>query len=162
MNNRLIPVMLCTLFLLCSISFNVVGQGPSIAGDSTAVARTVIEFVDAFSNLRWPQFTAFFSDDATAFFPPSAHFSGRADNKEEIEKVFSRVFEHAKKQKQSPPYLIIEPRDVKIQRAGSEVAIVTFHLNDPALFGRRTLVFRKEPSGWKIIHLHASGVAYEP
>lgn len=64
---------------------------------------------------------------------------------------------HAKENKSSPPYIIIEPRDIKIQMAGS-VAIVSFTLNDPGMLGRRTIVLKKEKEQWLIIHLHASGV----
>ena len=125
--------------------------------DSSAVAKTVTEFVDAFTNLNWKKFSECFADDATAFFPPSANFPFRANNKKEVEKIFRNVFDNARKQKTIPPYIVIEPKDLKIQMIG-KVAIVTFVLNDPDLFGRRTIVFRKENNKWSIIHLHASGV----
>jgi ketosteroid isomerase-like protein len=48
---------------------------------------------------------------------------------------------------------------LRLQLAGN-VAIVTFHLDDrPGFLNRRTIVLQKQPSGWKIIHLHASEVA---
>jgi hypothetical protein len=28
--------------------------------------------------------------------------------------------------------------------------------------GRRTLVFRREPPGWRLLHVHASNVAVRP
>jgi ketosteroid isomerase-like protein len=53
----------------------------------------------------------------------------------------------------------IQPRDLELQMSGT-VAIATFHLDDrPGFLNRRTIVLRKQPSGWKIIHLHASEVA---
>jgi ketosteroid isomerase-like protein len=53
----------------------------------------------------------------------------------------------------------IQPRDLNIQIAGN-VAIATFHLDDrPGFMNRRTIVLQRQPSGWKIIHLHASEVA---
>jgi ketosteroid isomerase-like protein len=53
----------------------------------------------------------------------------------------------------------IQPRDLRLQIAGN-IAIVTFHLDDrPGFLNRRTIVWQKQPSGWKIIHLHASEVA---
>jgi ketosteroid isomerase-like protein len=27
------------------------------------------------------------------------------------------------------------------------------------MIGRRTLVFKREPEGWKIVHIHASNIA---
>jgi hypothetical protein len=67
------------------------------------------------------------------------------------------VFENARKQKTTPPYIDIQPKDLKIQMLGS-VAVVSFLLNDPDLLGRRTIVFKKDNSKWKIVHLHASGI----
>ncbi|WP_368501919.1 nuclear transport factor 2 family protein [Flavitalea sp. BT771] len=32
-------------------------------------------------------------------------------------------------------------------------------LEDPGMFGRRTLVFEKRDHSWFIIHLHASGIS---
>lgn len=151
----LIKEFVLSIFIcLCLQSF---GQDNANQQDSTDVVETINQFVHAFSNLEWDKFTAFFADDATAFFPPSARFLYRANSKQEIEKIFKTVFEHAKENKSSPPYIIIEPRDIKIQMAGS-VAIVSFTLNDPGMLGRRTFVLKKEKEQWLIIHLHASGV----
>lgn len=139
---------------LCLQSY---GQDNANRQDSIAVVETINQFVHAFSNLEWEKFTNFFADDATAFFPPSAKFPIRANNKQEIENVFKNVFAHAKENKSTPPYIIIEPKDIKIQMAGS-VAIVSFTLNDPGMLARRTIVWKKENERWLIIHLHASGV----
>ena len=125
--------------------------------DSIKVVAAIDNFVKVFSNLQWKEFTKCFADDATAFFPPSAKFPYRANNKKEIENIFTKVFENARQKKTSPPYLDIQPKDLKIQMTGT-VAIVTFLLEDPDLLGRRTLIFRKEKTEWLIVHLHASGV----
>jgi ketosteroid isomerase-like protein len=129
----------------------------SATADSTNVVKAIDKFIKAFAELNWKEFTYCFADDATAFFPPSAKFPYRANNKKEIENIFKVVFENARKQKSSPPYLDIKPKDLKIQRVDS-VAIVTFLLNDPDLLGRRTIVFKKDKVDWLIVHLHASGV----
>ena len=149
-----------SIFILSiGISFQLSAQDTknNLNADSIAVVEKLNEFVGAFSNLKWEKFTACFADDATAFFPPSAKFPYRANNKKEIENIFSLVFENAKKQKQSAPYIIIQPKDVKIQMVGT-IAIVTFLLNDPGMLGRRTIVLQKMDDEWLIIHLHASGV----
>ena len=162
MNHTLRHSLFFSLFIIIfSVSFSVYGQvqkhQSDPGSDSIAVVQTIHEFVDAFSILNWQKFTEFFSDDATAFFPPSAKSPFRANNKVEIENIFKRVFENARKQKSAPPYIDIQPNDLKIQIVG-EVAIVTFVLNDPDLFGRRTIILRKINDKWFIIHLHASGV----
>lgn len=144
---------------ICSISFQSSAQNTitDFSADSIAVVQKINAFVDAFSNLKWEKFTVCFADDATAFFPPSAKFPYRANNKKEIEKIFGAVFENAGKQKQSAPYIIIQPKDLKIQMMNG-VAIVSFLLNDPGIIGRRTIVLQKIYGDWLIVHLHASGV----
>jgi ketosteroid isomerase-like protein len=125
---------------------------------SAAVQKTIDGFIEAFTNLEWERFRGFFAADATAFFPPSAKFPRRANGKAEIENVFRNVFGAARERKSSPPYLSIHPKEMKIQVFG-RVAIVTFHLEDPDLLGRRTIVFQKTGRRWLIVHIHASGTS---
>ena len=133
------------------------GQSPDHDADSIQVANRLSAFVDAFSNLQWDKFTGFFADDATAFFPPSANFPYRANNKIEIEKIFKSFFDVMRARKSSPPYLEIIPKDLRIQTLNS-VAVVSFTLEDPGMLGRRTIVLEKRNDQWFIVHLHASGV----
>jgi len=149
----------CIPFLLaCLQSCSVTAQATGTNTDSVQVAATLTDFVKVFSNLEWDKFTAFFADSATAFFPPSAHFPYRANNKTEIEGIFKKFFDAVKKPGTTPRYLTIQPQEVKITVLNS-VAVVTFLLNDPGLLGRRTIVLQKINERWLIIHLHASGVA---
>ena len=127
--------------------------------DSVEVMKAVDGFLDAFSNLKWEEFTSYFANDATVFFPPSAKTPARANNKKEVELIFKNVFDNARKGKTTPPFITIQPKDTRVQVYGT-VALVTFHLLDPGWFGRRTVVLRKENSGeWKIVHIHASAIA---
>jgi ketosteroid isomerase-like protein len=41
---------------------------------------------------------------------------------------------------------------------GRGAAVVSFHLSADANPNRRTLVWRREREGWRIVHLHASRV----
>jgi len=124
--------------------------------NAAAVEKTAAQFIEAFTNLDWERFRRFFAADATVFFPPSARSPRRANGKTEIEAVFKSVFDNARKQKLGPPYLNIQPKEMKIQMLGG-MAIVTLHLEDPDLLGRRTIVFQKRGGQWVIVHLHASG-----
>jgi len=135
-------------------------QSPKRASrDSVEVMKTLDGFLDAFSNLKWEEFKGYFADDVCMFFPPSAQTPARANNKEEVVKIFKNVFENTRKGKTAPPYLDIQPKDIRIQVYGS-IAMVTFHLLDPGSLGRRTILLRKEDSGsWKIVHIHASAIA---
>jgi ketosteroid isomerase-like protein len=141
-------------FLFCQVN-STMAQTAKLKADSAAVTKTMNEFVHVFNYLEWEKFMAFFDDDATAFFPPSAKTPARADNKAAIGIIFKKVFENAKGQKTSPPYLDIVPEDLKMQLTGN-IAIVTFHLKDPDMLGRRTIVLQKKNNRWLIIHLHAS------
>jgi ketosteroid isomerase-like protein len=126
--------------------------------DSVEVISTANSFVDAFSNLRWEEFRQFFAEEAAAFFPPSANHPTRAENREEVLNIFKKVFENAKQHNKSK--IDIQPKEVRIQML-SDCAIVSFHLNDPDLFGRRTIILQKQKDKWLIVHLHASGVTYK-
>ena len=121
------------------------------------VRKTLSDFIQAFDNLEWDHFCAAFSDDATVFYP--REFPSRANGRQEYEKTFQKVFDRIRAGRTQGPYMDIQPRDLRLQLAG-DIAIVTFHLDDrPGFLNRRTIVLQKQPSGWKIIHLHASEVA---
>ena len=114
-------------------------------------------FVTAFDNLDWDQFRQCFEDDATVFYPRS--YSERARGRAEFEHTFRLVFEQIRGKKSSAPYMDIQPKDLLIQKLDDNVAIVTFHLGDrPGFLNRRTMVWHRTASGWKIAHLHASEV----
>ena len=86
----------------------------------------------------------------------------RRNGKNEIEAVFQAVFEAARKGKSSPPYLNIQPKDLKTQMLNDAV-VVTFHFDrDETSFSRRTIVFQKQNGKWLIVHLHASNAALGP
>ena len=144
---------LISIFLIQCIEAQPVKQ----TSTELQVRRSAADFVAAFIALDWDRFRRHFAKDASVFFPPSANFPTRADGRKAIEKVFGSVFENAKKQRSVPPYLTIEPLDMRVQMLG-DVAVVTFHLKDPGIFGRRTVVFRRYDKRWLIVHLHASGV----
>jgi ketosteroid isomerase-like protein len=148
-----------TFWILWLFPRQSLGQVVSHPVDSIQVTQTMAEFIDAFSNLKWDKFIAFFADDATAFFPPSANYPYRANNKIEIARIFKALFDTVKARKSSPPYLSIHPKDLRIQILNS-MAIVTFTLDDPGMVGRRTIILEKRNDIWLIIHLHASGAAF--
>ena len=154
MKNKII----CLTLMMSTTTCLLAQSKTSAKADSTEVITTLNSFVDAFSNLRWEEFRQFFADDATAFFPPSANHPIRAENGKEVLSIFSKVFENAKQRNKSK--IDIQPKEVRIQILGNS-AIVSFHLEDPDLFGRRTLVLQKKEGKWLIVHLHASGVPYK-
>jgi hypothetical protein len=53
----------------------------------------------------------------------------------------------------------LKPLDLRVEELSKDVALVTFHLVDGGLVNRRTLVFKRELNGWKIVHIQASNIA---
>jgi len=143
-----------SFFLLLSCSL--VAQA-KLRPTQSEVEDAVAKFVRAFDNLDWDTFRLAFSDDATVFYPRA--FPERANGRAEFEKTFKIVFEQIRNGKTTPPYMDIQPKDMKIQLFGN-IAIATFHLDDKVGFvNRRTIVLKKNNPDWKIVHLHASEVA---
>ena len=127
------------------------------SGTGSDLQRALSHFVTAFDNLDWDQFRQCFQDDATVFYPRS--YPERARGRAEFERTFKLVFEQIRGNKSSAPYMDIQPKGLLIQKLDDNVAIVTFHLDDrPRFLNRRTMVWHRTASGWKIAHLHASEV----
>jgi ketosteroid isomerase-like protein len=117
-------------------------------------------FLTAFNNLDMPAFLDCFSDDATVFHPPSPpprSFQMRIQGRAEIRRTFEVVFAQIRtvSGKAAPPFQDLQPHDLEVQRF-DDVAVVTFHLGTAAARLRRTLVFHRAATGWRIVHLHAS------
>lgn len=125
--------------------------------DSVAVRSAMTNFLEAFDNLEWNRFQHCFDRNATVFFPPSAGVPRRANGISEIETIFKRVFENIRAGRQNPPFQNIHPLDVRLQML-HDAAIVTFHLKDGPMCGRRTIIFRKHGDSWLIVHIHASAI----
>lgn len=145
------------LMLILVSAISVVGYAGPADNAEAEVRKTLSDFIQAFDNLEWDHFCAAFSDNATVFYP--REFPNRANGRQEYETTFQKVFDRIRAGRTQAPYMDIQPRDLNLQIAGN-IAIVTFHLDDrPGFLNRRTIVLQKQPSGWKIIHLHASEVA---
>jgi ketosteroid isomerase-like protein len=129
----------------------------------TEIRQTLSGFLMAFDNLDWPRFREFFAPDATMFHPapPSEWLidSGRG-----FEEAWLGVFARIKKDsgRDSAPYMNLQPQELKIHMLSSDVALVTFHLEDANVLSRRTIVFRRDGAGWKIVHIHASNLNVSP
>jgi hypothetical protein len=89
----------------------------------------------------------------------------RIDDPETFDAVWKRFFETSRQRAAqsgvaAPPFMKIDPRDLRIDFPGSDVAVVTFHLGSSAsAIGRRMFVVARTPLGWKITHLHASSLS---
>lgn len=118
------------------------------------VAQAAQAFVQAFRDLDWDRFEEAWAEDATAFMP-KPEFPARLDGRDAIVSTFKSVFSDFPDRFEGPPYLTIDPVDLRIDVLGT-AAIVTFHLGDEAPRSRRTLIFVRQGEAWRIAHLHAS------
>jgi ketosteroid isomerase-like protein len=132
------------------------------ADSANADIRAFLQkFLMSFDNLDWPAFQECFSDSATVFHPAPPNLR-RTDSRTQFEKAWLGVFERIKREsgRSSPPFLELKPEDLQIENLATEVALVTFHLTKGSVLSRRTLVLKKYPSGWKIVHIHASNLPF--
>jgi ketosteroid isomerase-like protein len=134
------------------------------AQPADGVDAAVQEFLAAFNDLDMPRFLACFADDAVMFHPPSPPprtFPTRVAGRQEIGRTFQVVFDQIRSRsgRSSPPYQNLQPQDVLVQRFDG-FAVITFHLGNDKVRGRRTLVYRQVGTAWTIVHLHAS--TFEP
>lgn len=124
---------------------------------NSTVQQAVEAFLTAFRTLDGEGFLAAFAEDATVFFPFPDR-PRRADGKAAIAAIFQSFFDRVRQQRPTgPPYLTLEPCDVEIVQQ-AESALATFHLHDPGVLCRRTVVLVKQNDAWLIRHLHASNV----
>ena len=130
--------------------------------DSAAIDNALGRFLRAFENLEWAEFHAAFSDSATVFHPAPS-MAERVAGRAGIDSTFQRVFAEIRAEATGgPPFHRLVVTDLSIRRLGPDVALVTFHLRNARRFGRRSIIFHREPAGWKIIHLHASNFVLQP
>ena len=149
---RLLTV--CALMLLVALPAGI----PVAAEAEEPVEQALGRFIEAFNALDWDTFRRSFADDVSVFNPqiPEARVLARLDGKDSVEASFRGVFDAARRSGAGPH---IVPRNVRVQSL-TDAAVVTFEFDrGSGSFGRRTLVFARQPDGWKIIHVHASNVS---
>jgi ketosteroid isomerase-like protein len=117
-------------------------------------------FLAAIDNLDWPAFRSYFASNVTMFHPGFPNIK-RIDSPEDFEKAWLGVFSRIKKEsgRSEPPYMSLQPEDLRIETLCPTVALATFHLFQSGIVSRRSIVFRQASDGWKIVHIHASNIA---
>jgi ketosteroid isomerase-like protein len=126
------------------------------------VANALNRFLTAFENLDWAAFRAAFSDSATVFHP-APEMAERVTGPRGIDSTFRAVFADIRAHATGgPPYQRLVPTDLRIQPLSPGLVLVTFQLRNAQRLARRTVIFRHEDAGWRILHLHASNVATKP
>ena len=145
----------CVAFVFFAATVGLCQLPTASAAKPDSVEQTMSRFLVAFANNDVPAFAEFMAEDATMFFPPSAPGapSLRVQGKTEIARAFAEMYARLGSTKTTGRQ--IQPQDLLVQQYDT-FAVVTFHLGSDARRGRRSFVFRRTGSQWKIVHLHAS------
>lgn len=128
--------------------------------DSISAARAAHSFLVAFDSLRWEPFAAAWAPDGSVFLPDSEQpqlLVGR----EAVLAYFRTLFADVRAEAATQPAtlgILARVQDLRIRLLGAEIALVTFELGRGPARGRRTVLWRWDPSAlaWHIVHLHAS------
>jgi len=124
------------------------------------IEKAMARFLVALNNLDLSVMLTLYDENATKFSPSRAErIEGSA-----VGLAIREQFEHIRRgsQKSGPPYLNVQPQQMRIDRVSQDVAVVSFHLKNETGVGRRTLVWKRFSDGWKIVHLHASTLNIAP
>lgn len=128
------------------------------ASDSVSAYRAATGFIAAFDSLQWERFRGYLADDITMFFP-FPQLPRRVDGRQAVEEIFGEFMRSQRTRRieaGQPLVQGLDPQDLRVQMAGPDVAIASFHLGGerPA---RRSIVFRRFGGGeWRVVHWHAS------
>ena len=144
--------------LTCAVS-PAAAQQPPAAATAQSADQAVTAFLEAFDTLDADRFNAFFADDATMFFPSGPFPQARVEGKAAVTAAFGRLFEMARQR--GVTSLRLRPLDIQVQDHGP-FAVASFHLRGNGNIGRRSIIMRREPTGWRIVHFHASSLEERP
>ena len=128
----------------------------SAAADQAALVSAAEHFLRVFDNLEFEPFEAAWSSSRSVFFP-------FRDTPERVEGAavgerFRQFFAEVRSTRPGPPYLHLEPRELRAEVIG-DAGLVTFMLGRaPGEVSRRTAFFLRERGEWKLRHLHASNI----
>lgn len=151
-------IVLTAMLLLCSGCATPESSSPApVPSQSASEVRAAADrFLVAFDNLDWDTFKASWATSPSVFFPFS-DTPKRINGKAEVERVFLTFFEEVRASRPGPPYLNLSPQDLQVQTFGDS-ALVTFLLIKDQRISRRSLLFVREATEWKLVHLHASNI----
>ncbi len=127
-----------------------------------AVQGALMAFIQSFEQGDTEAMQRAFADGATSFPRTLADFAGTAHQFRRVDGIDPEMLAAVKRAREygtEPPYLSIEPMDLDVRVSG-DMAVATFHLLTEGELGRRTFVMMRQGDDWKILHVHASNVAY--
>lgn len=130
----------------------------SPGSDESAVRAGLQVFLEAIDRADLGALGALWVADATMYFPfanSPAPFRGR----DAILARFGRMFDDLRARNPAgPPYVGFRVLEFECAPLDARHVLVCATLAFGRELGRRTLVFRREPDGWRLLHVHASNL----
>lgn len=150
------------LIVLGLLLFAPVGKMEARDSAEVQVRGALAAFLTAFDNLDWPAFRSCFGPNPTMFHPAAPN-TRRVETEEQFDRAWTVVFDRIRKSsgRSSPPYMTLEPQDLRVEILSADVALVTFHILSDKEIDRRTIIFKRYGGAWKIVHIHASNLHIE-
>jgi ketosteroid isomerase-like protein len=131
--------------------------------DASPALRAVLQMLlDAIDRGDLAALAPLWTADASMYFPfanAPAPFHGR----DAILARFERMFADLRARRaDGPPYVGFRVLAFECTPLDERHVLACATLAFGSELGRRTLVFRREPPGWRLLHVHASNVAVRP
>lgn len=138
--------------------------GAALAQDEVSGAEAALmAFLRSFADCDLPAMEAAFAPDAISFDAVTAGPGDRAPadkgslkRKPGMPGGMRRIALALPKERPGPPYHRPDlVQDLQVQVLG-DVALCTFHFDNPDRLGRRTIVLVRRAGTWRVLHIHAS------
>jgi ketosteroid isomerase-like protein len=122
----------------------------------------LMQFLDAIDQADLGALAPLWCPDATMYFPfanSPAPFRGR----DAILARFAKMFDDLRARNPAgPPYVRFEVREFEAEPLDPRHVLACATLAFARQLGRRTIVFRREADGWRLLHVHASNMEERP
>lgn len=121
--------------------------------------RTVVEqFLDAIANADAAALAPLWCADASMYFP-FANSQDLVRGRDAVLARFDRMFADLRARNPGPPpYIRFRTEAFECLALDARHVVVYAMLAFAAQRGRRTLIFRSEADGWRLLHVHASNM----
>jgi len=129
--------------------------GAPAAGE---IERVVTEFLAAVDSGDRARLESCFDPEATMYFP-FENTPDLVEGRAAILERFDRLFAAWRRRGLSTPYVGFAPKQFRTRVAGTGHALATFTVGIEGAPGRRSVLLRRSPAGWQILHLHASNLS---